>query len=283
MHQISPRQYWFAAAQLGAACALCFGLLTSVLADPIVLYDGTESADTTIDTRKGVTVASEPLPVDAEPLRTGTRAAALTESAAADKAQRPLPPPPAGPVMPERTGATPTASPGQTHTNADVSIHSAIKEGVRPVYEKLVESGAVEALHELKSDLGLTKNQWREQEKTDPSVKGPGRWDAPSGQDPAQPPRTAAQAQLDKEIASMMREKLIDQITPWLIGVGGLFGVGYLAKLVYGYVLRKSAKRSKRRSARAQRLASRHARNSSRDSTHTPSAQHATVETQESA
>ncbi|MCW2310806.1 hypothetical protein [Rhodoferax antarcticus] len=257
------------------------GLLTSALAEPIVLYDGTESADTTIDTRKGVTVASEPLPVDAEPLRTGTRGTALTRPEPAEKAQRTLPPPPAGPVMPQRTGATPTASPGQTHTPADVSVHSAIKEGVRPVFEKLVESGAVQALHELKSDLGLNKNQWREQDKPDPSVKGPGRWDAPGGQDPAQPPRSAAQAQLDREMASMMREKLIDQITPWLFGLAALLGVGYLARLLYGYVLWKSAKRSKRRSARAQRHALRRTRSSARDATITPSASHAAPEMQE--
>lgn len=282
MHQRSSRLPWVAAAQRGAVYALCVGLLTPALADPLVSYDGSHQADATIDTRKGVMLESEPLPVAAAPV---SPTAIGTNSEPASTAERTLPPPPAGPVMPQRPGAAPIATQGSTQNtvqaDADVSIHSAIKEGVRPVYEQLVESGVVDALHGLKADLGLNKQEWSEKEKPDPSVKGPGQWDAPSGQDPAQPPRTAAQAELDKEMARMMREKLIDQIAPWALGLVLLFGVGYLVKLLYRYVIFRSAKRSERQIARTRRHASRRSRSSSHSATKTPSAPHAATESQD--
>jgi len=275
---------WVAAAQLGAVCALCLSLLTATHAAPLVLQDGFQQADTSTFTRAPVIPESDPLPVDDAQVWPAATGAALTKPEAARTAERSLPAPPAGPMTLERPAATPNAAQGQPQANADVdgSIHSAVKESVRPVYEQLVESGALAALHDLKADLGLNKHQWSDQEKTDATVKGPGRWDASSGQDPAAPPRTAAQAQLDRETASMMREKLIDQITPWLIGLVVLYAVGYLARLLYRYLRWKSAKRSKQRIARAQRHASRRSRSSSRATTSTSSApQHATVESQE--
>jgi hypothetical protein len=74
------------------------------------------------------------------------------------------------------------------------------------------------------------------------------------------PPRTAAQAQVDRELATMMREKLIDQVTPWLLGLVALYIVIHLIKLVVRYVRWKS----NRRLARAQRQAMRRIHTSSR-------------------
>jgi hypothetical protein len=141
------------------------------------------------------------------------------------------------------------------------SIHQAVKESVRPAYNQLVESGIVETWHDVKASLGLDKNQWSDHDSAEGTTKSPAQWDASGGASPyaAQPPRTAAQEQMDRELAAMMREKLIDQVTPWLIGLVGLYIVGYLIKLVVRYVRWKSAQRV----ARAQRQAFRRSRTGS--------------------
>ena len=161
--------------------------------------------------------------------------------------------------------------PPQKHTPQNVgaaepvagkSIHQAVKESVRPVYNQLVESGVIDTWHDVKTSLGLDKNHWSERDSAEGTAKAPTQWDASGGASPysAQPPRTAAQEQMDRELATLMREKLIDQVTPWLIGLAGLYIVGYLIKLVVRFVRWKSAQRV----ARAQRDASRRTRRSSR-------------------
>jgi hypothetical protein len=280
MHQRSPRLSWVAVAQFGAACALCLGLLTSTQAEPLVLNDGSAEAGAGTYAVEPVILDYEGASVDDAPVWPAAPGATLTQPASAETAERTSPLPPADPRMPERAGAAPIAL-GKTQANADASIHSAIKESVRPVYDQLVESGAVGALQDLKADLGLNKNQWDDQQKTNARAEGPRRWDAPSGQGPAQPPRTAAQVQSDREMAGVMREKLIEQITPWLIGAVALYAVAYLARLLHRHMRWRSAKRNQRRSARSQRHASRRSRSSSNAATHTPSAPPIAVEPQE--
>ncbi len=257
--------------RLGVICALCMLLFSAVRAEPVVLYDGNQPAGATTDTSKLVSVEPAAPPLDevtAWPAAAIGAPGATPESGKpADLTRLPLPPAPALPERPE--------------ANDDPSLHSVIKEGVRPVYEQLVESGAVETWHELKADLGLNKNQWSEDQKTGAPGTGPGQWDAPGAQDPAQPPRTAAQAQLDREMATLTREKLIDQITPWLIGLVGLYVAGYLAKLLYGYVRWRSGKRNERRIARAKRRGARRSRSTTRAATGSASAPRANAESQE--
>ena len=282
MHQKPLRLHQIAALRAGAVFALCAGLLASAAAGPIVLQDGAHPTGETTDTSKLVTLEAEPLPLEDPSAWPAAKSAAGTKPEPAKTTEQASPPPSAGSVRLERPGATPTAAQGTAEPNADLSLHNAIKESVRPVYDQLVESGAVEALHDLKADLGLNKNQWSDQEKADAPAKGPGQWDATSAQDPAQqPPRTAAQAQLDREMATLMREKLIDQITPWLIGLVVLYVVGYLAKLLYGYIRWKSAKRNERRIARAQRHTSRRIRSGSRATASAPATPPVTAESQE--
>jgi len=280
MQQRSSRLHRFSAIRLGAVCAVCFGSLTAVLAEPIVLHDGTQQAGATADTSRLLTLESEPLPVDAVPVGPANTNPVGTKPGPATTADRPQPPP-VGTALLERPGAPNALPQGKAEPNADLSIHDAIKESVRPLHEQLVESGAVEALHDLKADLGLNKDQWSEEQKANAPGKGPGQWDAAAAREPAEPPRTAAQAQLDREMATLMREKLIDQITPWLIGLVVLYAVGYLAKLLYGYVRWKSAKRSERRIARAQRHTSRRIRSNSRPVTSASVTPRATAESQE--
>lgn len=253
MHPRSSRRIRPASAQLAVICALCLVLHLTADAEPVVLHDGAHTAEATTDTSQLVTLESAPPPIHDMSVSPTTANTAEPKRAPAQATDRTLTPP-AGPATQAPPGTT--AAPG-----TNTSIHSAIKESVRPVYDQLVESGAVEALHHLKTDLGLDKNQWSDQDKAAPA-KGPGQWDAPATQDPG-PPKTAAQAQLDRETASLMREKLIDQVTPWLIGLVVLYVVGYLVKLLYNFIRWKSAKRTERRIARAQRHASRRSRGSS--------------------
>lgn len=281
MHKSSPRLHWVAAAQLGALCALCCGLLTSTHAEPLVLHDGTSHADTTAYTLEPVIQESEASPVGEVPVSPAAIGSMPTKPESAASSERT--PPPATLVMPERPSSAPTAAQGKTQSDADLSIHGVIKENVRPVYEQLVESGAVEALHDLKVDLGLNNNQWNNQEKTNATGETSRRWDTPSGQNSPQPAKTAAQVQLDREMAGMMREKLIDQITPWLIGAVVLYAVAYLAKLLHRYMRWRSDKRNRRRSARSQRQASRGTRSSPRATTQSPTAPQPTVESQDTA
>lgn len=270
MHHRSSRLNRVTPLRLGVIFALCTLLLSAVRAEPVVLHDGNQPAGATTDTSKLVSMEHVAPPLDT--VTTWPAAATSAPGATPEPgkpADRTLPPPPAQ-ALPERPD-----------TNAAPSIHSVIKEGVRPVYEQLVESGAVETWHELKADLGLNKNQWSEEQKTGAPGKGPGQWDAPGAQDPAQPPRTAAQAQLDREMATLMREKLIDQITPWVIGLVVLYVVGYLAKLLYGYVRWKSGKRNERRIARAKRHGARRSRSTAGASTGGANASQAKTESQE--
>lgn len=271
MHQRSSRLIPLATARWAVIWALCLMLPATAGAEPVVLHDGDQPAEATTDTSKLVNLESTPPPIHEGPVWPTPANATGPKHQPGQAPDRP-PTPPAGPVTQASPGTT-------TPPRADASIHSAIKENVRPVYEQLVESGAVEALHHLKADLGLDKNQWSEQEKAAASAKGPGQWDTPAGQDPGQP-RTAAQAQLDRASASLMREKLIDQITPWVIGLVVLYVLGYLAKLLYSFIRWKSAKRMERRIARAKRHAARRSSSSHPPST-SANASLAKVESQE--
>lgn len=281
MHQRSLRLHWVAAAQIGVLFAVCCAYPTSTHAGPLVLHDGSSETTATAYTIEPVILESEALPLDEAPALSTTIGAAPAKSESAKTAEHVLPPPPADPLMPARPDAAPIAAQAQPKTTAELSIHSVIKESVRPAYDQLVEFGAVDALHELKADLGLNNNQWTDQQKANAAADSSRRWESSSGQGPAQPARTAAQAQLDREMASTMREKLIDQITPWLIGAVVLYAIGYLAKLLHRYMRWRSAKRNQRRSARSQRRASRGTRSSSRTTSNKPTAPPTKVESQD--
>jgi hypothetical protein len=191
-----------------------------------------------------------------------SQAQARSQSLGLASPEAPRRPEPAPVATAQAAPKTAAAQPGApAATNLATDIHNSVKEGVRPVYEQLVETGAVDAWHELKADLGLDKNRWGKDGDGDTPAKPPGQWD-PAGQDPAQPPKTVAQVQMERELATHMREKLVDQLTPWAIGLLVLYGLGHLGKILYDYLRWKSVRRSERRIARAQRHASRRARSS---------------------
>lgn len=146
--------------------------------------------------------------------------------------------------------------------NLAAEIRSTVKESVRPLHDQLVESGALDAWSDLKTDLGLGK--WGSEGATDVDSTVPGRLDAShsdSWQDgSANRPKTAIQAEIDREMATLMLEKLIDEVTPWVFSLGGLYLLGYLIKAGYGYSQRKSMRRRERVTARIRRRSARKAR-----------------------
>lgn len=168
------------------------------------------------------------------------------------------------------TKAALTAAPAtRTNTQPDPSlgeeIRSSVKETVRPLHHQLVESGAVDAWKELKTDLGLGKSEWRDEDvnagnpKMSAPLDGP---NAPRWQAPAQQPKTAAQVEMDRELATHMMEKLIDEVKPWVLSLLALYVVGYLVKAGLEHSQRKSIRRRERETRRTLRRASRHATSS---------------------
>jgi len=264
MHKKSHHLLSLATLSVAAVCFWC--LTTPAGAGPIVLQDAEHPSGAVVDTSKLVTM--EPPLIDVDEAPSWDKSAATP----AGKTSAPSKPGAATQVPANQPGAAHAATAPVQAEGAVQSlgrdIHDSIKETVRPMYEQLVESGAVEALHDAKESLGLNKNQWNEQGQANGPPKAAGQWDTP---DAGQPPRTAAQAQMDRELGAMMREKLIDQVTPWAIGLVVLYAVGYLIKLIYSYVRWKAARRSAQRISRAKRHAAHQSRSTRvRASSNTP-------------
>ncbi|MBT3066897.1 hypothetical protein [Rhodoferax sp. U11-2br] len=267
MFKTSHRLPRLASLVLATTC-LC-GLSLPICAGPIVLQDGKAPADAMVDTSKLVTLEhQDTLPVDelinwdksnAPPAAPQGRASSTTAAQATASS-------PAKPAQAVASAATAAAN---TQPTVGDELRKSIKEGVRPVYDQLLESGAIDAVHDVKESLGLNKGQWNDPAQADGQPKAANQWDTP---ETFQPPKTAAQAQMDRELAGMMREKLIDQITPWVVGLVGLYILGYLAKLLYGYMRWKSARRMEQHIHRAKRHAA-HSQRSARSPAGTPTQQ----------
>lgn len=154
----------------------------------------------------------------------------------------------------------PGVSPGP---DLAAEIRSTVKESVRPLHDQLVESGALEVWSDLKADLGLSKNKWGSEGATEADPTTPTHPDAShsaSWQDPTHRPMTAAQAEVDRELAARMMEKLIEEIKPWVFSLGGLYLLGYLVKAGYDQSKQKSIRRRERETARASRRSAHKAR-----------------------
>jgi hypothetical protein len=250
------------------SCALGLGIPTPAVSAPIAAPDAPQTAEAQFEhsepppTSTAIsTITDEELPnwkrsaaiPTAKRDPSGSDAAAQDTSMPTDYQQPSLS---VGPLPTQPPSKRPTQNNGDAEPNAEKSIRDAVKESVRPAYEQLIESGMIETWHDVKASLGLDKGQWSEQDRTRDPAQAPNQWNAPDGDagpHPVQPPRTAAQMQMDREMATMMREKLIDQVKPWLIGLAGLYVVVRLIKLVIRYVRWKAVRRSKRRIAHAQR------------------------------
>lgn len=167
-------------------------------------------------------------------------------------------PSPVRPAPATSAAALPSAKPNPS-PSLGAEIRSSVKESVRPLHDQLVESGAVDAWKELKADLGLGKGDWREEDTSAGNPKAAAPSDGPNAarwQEPEHRPKTAAQAQMDRELATHMLEKLIDEVKPWAISLLALYLLGYLIKAGIGHSQRRSIRRRERETRRALRRAS---------------------------
>lgn len=165
-------------------------------------------------------------------------------------------PRPVRPAPATSAAALPSAKPDPS---LGAEIRSSVKESVRPQHDQMVESGAVDAWKELKADLGLGKGDWREEDANAGNPKAAAPSDGPNAarwQEPEHRPKTAAQAQMDRELATHMLEKLIDEVKPWAISLLALYLLGYLIKAGIGHSQRRSIRRRERETRRALRRAS---------------------------
>lgn len=158
-----------------------------------------------------------------------------------------------------------------THTKPDLSaeIRSTLKESVRPLHDQLVESGALEAWSDLKADLGLSKHKWGNASASEGDPNLPGRLDpsqSAAWQDPANRPKTGPPTEVDRELAAQMLEKLIDEIKPWVLSLGGLYLLGYLIKAGYDRSQRKAIRRHQHETALVRRRSTRKAKSTKPDS-----------------
>lgn len=174
------------------------------------------------------------------------------------------------PLTPSRSQTSEQTRPPRAAANVDADwlLDREIKEAVRPLYEDLKSSGVVEAMRDLKSDLGLDgrSSLGDPASSGDANARGNGspaesvsteRLD--SGLAPQDRPRSATQREQDKLVAAARWKELIEEIRPWLFGLAGLYVLGYITKLGLEYS-RQAAIRSARRASRGTRRHRRHRR-----------------------
>lgn len=209
---------------------LLLAVYGAVHAEPLLQSDTSQenTPAPTVDLRDELAPLS-----NTDPLESGPNAAS----------PHPAPAPATATLPPEWKTPVATSDNGPT-------LHSTLKEAVRPLYQELQESGAVDTWRELKSDLGLSKNNW-ERETHDDKVPISGDQPDPvhsaGWQSPTTPPKSAAQAQLDREYDAFLLQQLIDDVKPWVFGLIGVYALGYLAKLVFNFLQWKAARRRERR------------------------------------
>lgn len=176
------------------------------------------------------------------------------------------------PTAPPRLGPADAPAPPLTiPTDPDLAaeLRRTLKETARPLHDQMMDSGAMDVWNDLKRDMGLGRTQ---EDDEGPSNTRPqrtsGQWEGghlPAGQDPDNQPKTAAQTEMDRELAAHMLERLIDEIKPWALSALGLYLLGYLIKVGIDYARRRSIRRRERRAARARRRSARKASSTNRE------------------
>lgn len=137
--------------------------------------------------------------------------------------------------------------------NPSKGLSIAIKEAVRPTYNEAVNSSVVDAIRSVtgaKADHEgrfAGDNPEKESER-DPQHLATERrtWDGPneSTQAPTLSPEQKAANQVK---AGVLLTALIDEITPWAMGIVGLYGLYHLGKFGRAYLRRKLGRRRSRR------------------------------------
>ena len=227
-------------------------------AEPVKLQDAPQQMTDVVDPAE-LMLEPASIAVDGRVGPLGARhapAAAPGGLARANEARSPSIEPPRTKVVPQNSMAAPAGvSPGP---DLAAEIRGTVKESVRPLHDQLAESGVVDAWKELKSDLGLDKGKWDTDgtSGTHPATTDRDMSNSPRWKESGEPPRTAAHAQADRELASHMLEKLIDEVKPWAISLLGLYLLGYMIKAGIGHSQRKSIRRRERETRRILRRAS---------------------------
>jgi hypothetical protein len=237
-------------AMLAVALVMSLGFNTPVMAEPVVTQASPQGPESTVETGSSMIESSALTIEEAQNFeKKGVLPNTASSSSMRTDRMQLLTGPGKGdaPILPAPNRSF------NTEPDAGTAINNSVKDAVRPVYDQLVESGAVEAWHDLKADLGLNKNKWGEDGQTNASPTNAGQAEATnsSWQDPGHPPRTAAQAQIDRELDAFMMKKLIDDVKPWFFGLVGLYALGYLVKVAFEIIQWKSARRRERRAAHA--------------------------------
>lgn len=230
------------------ALASCIAFSAPLQAEPVV-NGSAQQANRLIDASQWLPGAHD-LPSSTSDSQAGAAAsagaAATRPAPLAQTGGRPIP---LTDTSERSTTATLAPNVRETTTNATApkpdentlgrEVRGAVKEAVRPLYEDLSTSDAAQALRELQAELNLDKNQaFGAQGSTHTNRQdGAGTLDATKwdGQANREPPRTEAQVERDKVLASVMMDKLIDEVTPWAVGLLALYALFYLVKLALAY------------------------------------------------
>ena len=155
------------------------------------------------------------------------------------------------------TRNAPTATPGIQDNEAwQREFSSVIKEAVRPAYQDIVDSGFVEAIRSIESDLGLSNKRpfgaesgvYAENSGSEPHRESAG-WATPANNAATTSrPRSAEEIERDQVMAKVMLKELVEEVKPWVFTLFGLYALGYAVKLLLDYRRWKMARRRKRTS-----------------------------------
>lgn len=152
----------------------------------------------------------------------------------------------------------PTPTPGTQDNEAwQREFSSVIKEAVRPVYQDIMDSGFVESLRSIESDLELSNKRpfgaesgaYAENSGSEPHREAAG-WATPGNKAATTSrPRSAEEIERDQIMAKVMLKELVEEVKPWVLALIGLYAVGYSIKLLLNYRRWKMARRRKRTSS----------------------------------
>jgi hypothetical protein len=149
----------------------------------------------------------------------------------------------------------PAATPGIQENEAwQREFSSVIKEAVRPAYQDIADSGFVEVIRSIESDLGLSHKRpfgaesgaYAENSGSEPHRESAG-WATPGNNAATTSrPRSAEEIARDKIMAKVMLKELVEEVKPWVFTLVGLYALGYSVKLLLDYRRWKMARRRKR-------------------------------------
>jgi len=143
-----------------------------------------------------------------------------------------------------------------TGPDLDAEIRSTFKKNVRPLHDQVMDSGAIEAWNNFKTEMGIGTTRAADEGATSARPETYSRWEIANlapGQAPDNRQRTTTQTEVDRALADHMLKQLIGEITPWALSALGLYLLGYLIKLGFDLVRQRSIRRRERRAARARR------------------------------